>query len=79
MLHQPNPQRIEALRQRQKTLQKLLRANRITKVEFRERVGELEALQWAIPVLEQHAKESFARQQAIEQQNAAACASEQGS
>lgn len=79
MLKQSNPQRIAALKQRAEKLAKPLKANRIPKDEFRERVGELEALRWAIPVLEQHAKDSLSRQQEIERRNAASGATlEQG-
>jgi hypothetical protein len=79
MLKQSNPQRIEALKRRAEKLSILLKANRIPKDEFRERIGELEALRWAIPVLEQHTTDSLARQQEIERQNAAARgASERG-
>jgi len=65
-MKQSNPQRIEFLRQRVETLVQLLREHRFSNKEMPNRLRELDALRWAIPILERHAKESFEAQQKLE-------------
>lgn len=71
-MHFSNPDRLSYFRRRLDTLSRLFKAGRIKPVEKAERILELDALRWAIPILEKHAKESFEAQQEIERQNAAA-------
>ena len=67
-MKQSNPQRIYALTRRANFLGNLLRQNRLDEKEADARARELEALQWAIPILDRHAKEAFEAQQKLEQE-----------
>jgi hypothetical protein len=65
-MKQSNPQRIAVFRERLDTLSRLFRAGRFNPRERQDRIRELDALRWAIPILERHTKESFEAQEAIE-------------
>lgn len=65
-MKQSNPQCIAYFRQRLDTLSRLFKACRFNPREKGDRIRERGPLRWGIPILEQHARESFEAQQEIE-------------